>query len=180
MTLQCGVCMACCRLLAIPDLRKPAGAVCWHCERPHGGCAVHDQKPAMPDYAHAEAGDAPIEPETCGDCPNALGCCTQPKCPALGACGQYRCDWLASQDRADPGERMPREMRPNISGVMLGPRGDPVDDPLHLFVHVEPERPNAWRAPAFAHHLDLVRRNGIRITVMIGERRIELDPLPAE
>ena len=142
MTLSCGSCSLCCKLLSIPDMGKPARVWCWHAIRPHGGCAVHAQKTTD---------------------------------PTLDACNVFRCEWLRSQDRDDPGERMPREMRPDLCGVLLGPRDH--EGGKHLYVHVERERANAWRRDDIAHHIDLVRRNGIGVTVVIGEQHIELDAL---
>lgn len=73
---------------------------------------------------------------------------------------------------------MPREMRPDLCGVLLGPRDH--EGGKHLYVHVERERANAWRRDDVAHHIDLVRRNGIGVTVVIGERHVDLDPLPGK
>src|SRR5580765_2057268 len=47
-SLSCGSCNLCCKLLAIPDLGKPARQWCAHALRPHGGCAVHELKTSTP------------------------------------------------------------------------------------------------------------------------------------
>lgn len=42
---QCGTCTACCRVYAIPELGKPAGAWCDHCDVGKG-CKVYATRPA--------------------------------------------------------------------------------------------------------------------------------------
>jgi hypothetical protein len=41
----CGDCTLCCKLMAIEELDKPAGAWCGHCE-PGKGCLVYGKRPA--------------------------------------------------------------------------------------------------------------------------------------
>ena len=51
---DCGACSACCYLMAVPDIQKPACVHCAHEARPHGGCLVYgtDAKPqACSDFA---------------------------------------------------------------------------------------------------------------------------------
>jgi len=51
---DCGSCSACCFLMSVPDINKPAAIWCQHAVRPHGGCAVYgtDAKPqACSDFA---------------------------------------------------------------------------------------------------------------------------------
>jgi hypothetical protein len=40
----CGACTLCCKLYALPELGKPPGVWCRHCE-PGKGCKVHDSPP---------------------------------------------------------------------------------------------------------------------------------------
>lgn len=42
---DCGACSACCFLLSIPTLAKPACLWCGHAERPHGGCGIYENRP---------------------------------------------------------------------------------------------------------------------------------------
>jgi hypothetical protein len=44
---DCGACNLCCKLLAVPDIGKPARMLCWHTGL-HGGCAVHREKETDP------------------------------------------------------------------------------------------------------------------------------------
>jgi hypothetical protein len=41
----CGDCTLCCKVMAIEELEKPAGAWCGHCE-PGTGCRIYAQRPA--------------------------------------------------------------------------------------------------------------------------------------
>lgn len=43
MTPGCGACNLCCKLLAVPDISKPALMMCWHTGI-HGGCGVQHLK----------------------------------------------------------------------------------------------------------------------------------------
>lgn len=42
---ECGTCALCCKVMAVPDLAKPAGKWCVHCHPGNlqGGCSIHDQ-----------------------------------------------------------------------------------------------------------------------------------------
>jgi hypothetical protein len=42
---QCGSCTLCCKLMAIPELGKPAGIWCSHCA-PGKGCNIYEMRPA--------------------------------------------------------------------------------------------------------------------------------------
>ena len=44
MTNHCGTCTACCRVFAIPELAKPAGKWCGHCDIGKG-CKIHEARP---------------------------------------------------------------------------------------------------------------------------------------
>ena len=46
MTNHCGTCTACCRIFDIPELEKPAGKWCEHCEIGRG-CSIYDSRPQM-------------------------------------------------------------------------------------------------------------------------------------
>lgn len=88
----CGACNLCCRLLAVPDIHKPARMLCWWTGL-HGGCARQSEKPTEFD-------------------PNS----------DLMACKQFECLWLASQTHPDESKRLPRHLRPDQSHVVFGPQ----------------------------------------------------------
>ena len=116
MTLSCGACNLCCRLLGVPDIHKPARMMCWWTSR-HGGCSRHAEKPLEFDPNHD-----------------------------LMACKQFECLWLASQAQDDPTKRMPRHMRPDLTHVVMGPQDRDDEtliyinvDPDHPAAWKEPE-----------------------------------------
>ena len=43
---NCGTCTACCRIFEIPELAKPAGKWCEHCEIGRG-CTIYNERPAV-------------------------------------------------------------------------------------------------------------------------------------
>jgi hypothetical protein len=43
---NCGTCTACCRIFEIPELQKPAGKWCDHCEVGRG-CSIYDTRPEV-------------------------------------------------------------------------------------------------------------------------------------
>lgn len=47
---DCGACNLCCKLLAVPDINKPRGIMCWNTGF-HGGCSRHAEKLTAPDMA---------------------------------------------------------------------------------------------------------------------------------
>ncbi len=50
MSLDCGACNLCCKLLHVPDIGKPANMLCWWTGL-HGGCAKHSEKKIDPSLA---------------------------------------------------------------------------------------------------------------------------------
>ena len=84
-------------------------------------------------------------------------------------CADFECLWLNSQKRP-AADRMAPELRPDISKVMFGPQS--TVDNRHLFVHVHPNYPQAWKAPAIQAHIDMIVRRGGSVTVVIGNRRV--------
>ena len=116
MTLGCGACNLCCRLLAVPDIHKPARMLCWWTNI-HGGCSRQHEKPQTFDPNHE-----------------------------LMACAQFECLWLASQAHEDESKRMPRHLRPDQSHIVMGPQDRHDDtliyiqvDPDHPTAWKEPE-----------------------------------------
>lgn len=91
---------------------------------------------------------------------------------SLAACAQFRCLWLDSQNHTDPLLQQPRTMRPDQTRVMLGPQD--LDDERLLYVHVDPNHPDAWRQDPVASYLrDLLNRGG-RLEIMIGEVKFQV------
>jgi hypothetical protein len=45
----CGGCTACCKILAIKELNKPAGKRCKHCA-PNEGCTIYERRPLSCQY----------------------------------------------------------------------------------------------------------------------------------
>lgn len=93
--------------------------------------------------------------------------------PRLAACRDFECLWLQSQRRVDPTDRQTRALRPNISHVMFGPFD--AEDNKHLFVHVDPTEPAAWKTDQIQERLQFFLNRGARITVVIGEAHVELE-----
>lgn len=65
---ECGECMACCTMLPIDAINKPANKQCWHCDN---GCAIYDSKPqTCNDYecAYYQGKNLPLSlrPDKCG------------------------------------------------------------------------------------------------------------------
>lgn len=135
---DCGSCNLCCRLLAVPDLQKPACIWCEHAGRPHGGCAIH----AAPEF-----------PQACRD---------------------FHCLWLVSQSHP-PARRWILGLRPDRSAVVFHDARNP-DDPNTLYVHVDPDKPEAWQWEPVMAEIDMVRKAGGSVHVIIGMRRIVLEP----
>lgn len=94
--------------------------------------------------------------------------------PKLLACAQFKCVWLASQGHENLNFRMPREIRPDLCHVLLGPQ-DREDENL-LYVHVDPRYPTAWREGSIADYIsrNILARGG-KVEVCIGDRRVQLD-----
>jgi Fe-S-cluster containining protein len=109
-------------------------------------------------------------------CHNALrphgGCAIYPTRPE--ACKTYECLWLQSQNRVDEGEVMPIGLRPNRSGVLFALWDE--DNPKKMYVHVAPENADRWRQPMVMDYINTFRMKGATIEVIIGSRRVVLEP----
>jgi hypothetical protein len=65
---ECGECTACCELLPVTKIRKPAGVVCEHLE--DGNCNINDSKPyecSGFECVYRQTDEAPISlrPDNC-------------------------------------------------------------------------------------------------------------------
>lgn len=64
-------------------------------------------------------------------------------------------------------------MRPDRCGVVLH---DARTGDNTLYVHVEPEHPEAWQLPLVKSHVEMVLDRGCEVHVVIGSRRVVLEP----
>ena len=90
--------------------------------------------------------------------------------PSLQACRQFKCVWLASQDHEDETKRGKRFMRPDQTHVVFGPFDR--EDPLLLYVQVDPEHPSAWKEPHVSAYLEEILSKGAKVEIIIDEIRI--------
>jgi hypothetical protein len=100
------------------------------------------------------------------------GCRVYDKPEKPQACTDFACLWLVSQGRSET-DRMPDVMRPDRSGVVFH---DARNGDNTLYVNVAPEHPEAWQLPMIKAHIDMVLDRGCKVSVIIGGRRIELEP----
>ena len=91
--------------------------------------------------------------------------------PALTACAQFECVWLESQ-KLDEAKVMPRMWRPDMTGVVLGPKDR--DDETLLFVQVDPSRPTAWREEPILSLLNGILDRGGKLEIIVGETHLRL------
>ena len=131
-----------------------------------GSCSVCCFLMAVPDIAKP----------ACVWCEHALrphggcGVYDSPEKPA--ACTDFRCLWLASQDRRRSDQMSP-DLRPDRSHAMFYDARDE-EEPDTLYLHVFPSDPGAWQRPQVRAHLDMVLARGCTVHVIIGYRRIIL------
>jgi hypothetical protein len=92
--------------------------------------------------------------------------------PNLLACKQFQCLWLASQFREDAGDKLPRSMRPDQTHVMFGPQDR--EDSTLIYVHVDPEYPDAWQDSRIQDYLNSILSRGGKVEMIIGETRFML------
>lgn len=102
------------------------------------------------------------------------GCDIHGKPEFPGACASFHCLWLVSQSRP-PRQRWIMGLRPDRSGVVFHDARDP-GDPNTLYVHVDPERPDSWQWEVVQSEIEMVLAGGGTVHVVIGLRRIVLDP----
>lgn len=157
---DCGSCNACCKLLHVPDIGKPAQMTCWW-TTVHGGCLRQSEKPNPAAVSHDEStGVWSLAPSEEG------------KDLSLLACATFKCLWLDSQSHENPALRQPRHMRPDITHVVVGPQ-DPRDETT-IHIQVDPGHPDAWRKEPVASSLNEILARGNRIGVNLGEISFEL------
>lgn len=92
--------------------------------------------------------------------------------PDMAACAQFKCLWLADQEKADEERNVQIGVRPDICHVVLGPQ-DPKDSTL-LYVQVDPDFPAAWRQQPIADILENILARGGRLEIIIGDVRVRL------
>ena len=64
---HCGTCTACCRVFAVPELKKPAGKWCQHCTI-GVGCQIYENRPRVCHeyeclWLQSQKRDTPLPPE---------------------------------------------------------------------------------------------------------------------
>lgn len=85
------------------------------------------------------------------------------------ACSDWQCVWLQSQSNADPRDRLPPELRPDRTHVVLAPG---LDHGRTLLVHVDPVYPNAWKEGKIGDFVDrVIKRTDTPVVIVRGDRR---------
>jgi hypothetical protein len=100
-------------------------------------------------------------------------CSTRKQCDIYDArpepCRDYYCGWMRLA-------KIPQEWRPIDSRMII----NFTEDSRHLFIHVDPARPDAWRRKPYLQHLRELARvnnpNGGQVIVSIGEHYIVVFP----
>lgn len=87
------------------------------------------------------------------------------------ACARYVCLWLDSQRRKDV-EKMPENMRPDITHVVLGWPWGTERDTLHVYPF--PGHETAWQKPPVSTYLKNILLRGAKVVVAVGDKRIAL------
>jgi len=99
------------------------------------------------------------------------GCSIYGERPA--ACRHFQCVWLYSRTGRPAADALPEGMRPDISHVVLGPR-----DYRHggdtLYVHVDPDYPEAWRQGAMRDYLRGLAARGQKLVIFIGGEQVRV------
>lgn len=88
------------------------------------------------------------------------------------ACVTFACVYYVSQLRPLISDRQPSWLRPDKTGVVMGPRGEL--DPSTLFVHVRPETPDAWKKPLVFERLLTFINRGATVVIVIDTKRLIL------
>ena len=94
----------------------------------------------------------------CDHCDVGVGCKIYEQRPL--ACSSFECLWLLSQKR-DPQERLPAELRPDRSKVVLSP----TTNPDIMAATTMPGSPDAWRRPLMANLIKTMIRGGFSVVV---------------
>jgi hypothetical protein len=105
---SCGSCTECCRMMAVPELYKPAWTLCSNCAV-GAGCKVY-----------------PDRPQSCRD---------------------FNCGWLMAP-------YMGPDLKPSQCHVVFFQ-----PDRNTMVANCDPDRPDAWRAPAVIDVLHQLARN---------------------
>lgn len=104
----------------------------------------------------------------CPHCETSKGCAVYESRPE--ACREWSCLWLRTQDEPDPEHRMPSNLRPDRTRVVL----DTNDvDPDVLLAHVDATYPLAWRQGDMGALIRRAQEHTV-VIVLVGSRRIML------
>jgi len=107
----------------------------------------------------------------CDHCAIGRGCQIYDSRPPI--CRGFKCLWLMSQEREDPRERMPVEMRPDKSKVVFHPS---TNDNI-MAATTMPGAPLAWRNHAAQLVIKRLVANGNSVAVgaPVSNRRVMVD-----
>jgi hypothetical protein len=95
----------------------------------------------------------------CQHCDVGVGCKIYEARPPT--CVDFACLWLQSQERADPRERLPPELRPDRSKVVLCM----TTNPAIVGATTMPGAPDAWKRPAMHMLLSAWVARGMGIAI---------------
>jgi hypothetical protein len=76
------------------------------------------------------------------------------------SCQKFNCLWLI-----DP--RLPDEMRPDKSHVVLHVQ----KEMARLKVNVDPDTPDAWKRGLIRKYIEMVRKTGVDVLIVVGEKK---------
>lgn len=96
----------------------------------------------------------------CQHCKIGSGCAIYAERP--DSCQVYECLWLKTQSLDKP---IPFELRPDRSKVVMGTANQGED----VILYVTPDRPDAWKHPAFGKLLAEFRGRGINVFVSCSD-----------
>jgi hypothetical protein len=101
----------------------------------------------------------------CQHCAIGKGCKVYDTRPET--CQGFECFWLYTQrTEVPPGVRMPLELRPDKTRVVMAITGDGE----RLIAHVDPSRPDAWKTGAMGRWIDQHSKKR-PVFVVIGDKR---------
>lgn len=89
------------------------------------------------------------------------------------ACRFFQCVWLNSRTRRPASDALPDALRPDRCHVVLGPRNWRAGGDT-LFVHVDPDHPEAWRRGAMRDYLRGLASRGVKLVICIGREQVRV------
>lgn len=128
-----------------------------------GACTLCCKMIAVP--ALAKPADA-----WCTHCEKVGGGCKVFATPARpAACSEWECVWLQSRRNSDETKRLPPELRPDRTHVVLAPGSD---GGRSLVAHVDKTYPDAWKNGPMGRFLAaLIKHSPDPVIIRVGDRR---------